>query len=196
VSSLIGRKQGKTIVEEYDRKVLFPMFLKCHYHLHTLAKSERGVIDQRVEDNNLNIFEMTFSTSEPITDLMNKELPIFKHYQMDIKNIKCPLQWWEKHENMFPTIGFCAKQILRIVGFQIETKIIFFLIGILTGLRRCLQSENLDKLIFVNKIWPNDPRIGCKSPFSLIDFIETNANLENKLEEFEIAFERDEVMEL
>jgi len=61
--------------------------------------------------------------------------------------------------------------------------------------RRCLQSENLDKLTFVNKIWPNDLRIGCKSPFSLIDFIETNANLENKLE-FEIAFERDEVMEL
>jgi hypothetical protein len=85
VSSLIGHEQGKTIVEEYDRKSLFPMFLKCHYHLHPFAKSERGVVDQRVEDNNLDIFEITFSTSEPTTDLINKELLIFKRYQMDVK---------------------------------------------------------------------------------------------------------------
>ncbi len=41
---------------------------------------------------------------------------------MDVKDIKHPLQWWQKHESMFPTIFFCASQILGIVGFQIETK--------------------------------------------------------------------------
>jgi hypothetical protein len=56
---------------------------------------------------------------------------------MNAKNIKCPLQWWEKHESMFPIVGFCAKQVLRIVGFQIETENIFSLIGILTRFRRC-----------------------------------------------------------
>jgi hypothetical protein len=40
---------------------------------------------------------------------------------MDVKNIKCPLQRWEKYESMFPIIGFYANQILRIVGCQIET---------------------------------------------------------------------------
>jgi hypothetical protein len=34
VSSLIGHEQGKAIVEKYDKKYLFPMFLKCYYHLH------------------------------------------------------------------------------------------------------------------------------------------------------------------
>jgi len=34
VSSLIGHEQGKAIVEKYDKKSLFPMFLKCYYHLH------------------------------------------------------------------------------------------------------------------------------------------------------------------
>jgi hypothetical protein len=53
----------------------------------------------------------------------------------------------------------------------------------------------LDKLIFVNKNWPNDPRIGCKSPFSLIDFIETILNLKKELE-FEEAFENDKVVKL
>jgi len=97
---------------------------------------------------------------------------------------------------MFPTIGFCARKILRIVGFQIEIERIFSLTSILTSLRRCLQLEKLDKLIFVSKNWPNDYRIGCKSPFSLANFIENDLNLEEKLEEFERAFERDEVVEL
>jgi hypothetical protein len=75
---------------------------------------------------------------------------------------------------MFPTICFCAKKILEIVGSQIETEKIFSLAEILTSLRKCcLQSENLDKLIFVSKNWANDPRIGCKSPSSLMNFIES-----------------------
>jgi hypothetical protein len=62
------------------------------------------------------------------------------------------------------------------------------------SLRRChLQSENLDKLIFVNKNWPTDPRIGYKSPSSFIDLIQTGLNLEEK---FEGAFKRDEIQEL
>jgi hypothetical protein len=53
---------------------------------------------------------------------------------------------------MFPIVGFLAQQILGIVGSQIETKMIFTLVGIFTNLRRChLQSENMEKLIFVSK---------------------------------------------
>jgi hypothetical protein len=46
---------------------------------------------------------------------------MFRHYQVDVKDIKCPLQWWEKHESMFLTIGFHARQIFKIVESQIET---------------------------------------------------------------------------
>jgi len=51
MSSLIVHEQGKAIVEEYDIKFLFPMFLKCNYDLHPLAKFESGVVDQNVERN-------------------------------------------------------------------------------------------------------------------------------------------------
>jgi hypothetical protein len=37
VSSLIGREQGKAIVEEYDQKSLFSMLLKCYYYLYPLV---------------------------------------------------------------------------------------------------------------------------------------------------------------
>jgi len=54
----------------------------------------------------------------------------------------------------------------------------------------------LDKLIFMSKNWPNDSRIGCKSPSNLADFIKNDLNLKEELEEFEGAFERDEIVEL
>jgi hypothetical protein len=94
VSSFIGLEQGKAIVEKYDKKSLFPMLLKCYYHLHPLVESKRGVVDERVEeDKSLDTFEMTTSTSEPTMELVNRELLIFKRYQVDVKDIKCPLQW-------------------------------------------------------------------------------------------------------
>jgi hypothetical protein len=49
-------------------------------------------------------------------ELVTKELLVFKCYQVDPKDIKCPFQWWGRHEAMFPTIGFLAHQILSIIG--------------------------------------------------------------------------------
>jgi hypothetical protein len=76
---------------------------------------------------------------------------------------------------MFPTVDFYAKQILGLLKSQIEIKkIIFSLIGILVNFRRHhLQLENLAKLIFLNKNWPYDSKIGYKAPSSLVDLIET-----------------------
>jgi hypothetical protein len=57
------------------------MLLKCYYHLHPLVEFERGVVNQRVEeDMSLDIFEMTTSTNERTMKLVNRELLIFKHY--------------------------------------------------------------------------------------------------------------------
>jgi hypothetical protein len=121
----------------------------------------------------LDIFEQTISTSEPTKELIKRELLIFKRYQLDVKNIKCPLQWRQKHETMFSTIRFLAQQIFGIVGSQIEIEMIFYLARILINLRKCcLQIENLEKLIFVNKNWANDLRIRYKSPSNLLEFLE------------------------
>jgi hypothetical protein len=38
---------------------------------------------------------MTTNTNEAM-ELVNEKLLIFKCYQMDVENITCPLQWWEK----------------------------------------------------------------------------------------------------
>jgi hypothetical protein len=87
---------------------------------------------------------------------------------------------------MFQIVGFLAKQILGIVNSQIETKRIFSLFGILTNLRRShLQLENLENIIFVNKNWPNDVKVDCKVPSSLVKLIDFEIDTKEDLNEFE-----------
>jgi hypothetical protein len=89
------------------------------------------------EKNSLDIFEMYVGTSEPTKEVVNKELLMFKRFQVDVKDIECPLEWWAKQDSLFPTVAFLAYQILGIVGSQIEIERIFSLAGIFTNLMTC-----------------------------------------------------------
>jgi hypothetical protein len=52
--------------------------------------SPMGIVDQGVkEDNSLDIFERKTNISEPTMELINREFFIFKHYQVDVKDMKC-----------------------------------------------------------------------------------------------------------
>jgi hypothetical protein len=107
ISSLIGQEQGISIVQKYDMRSLFPMFLKCHQHMHHVVEFE--IAKQNIDvDNNLDI-EMSIPYNEPIRKLVNMELLLFKCYHVDNNEIKCPLERWEKHESLFPKIGFLAR---------------------------------------------------------------------------------------
>lgn len=59
---------------------------------------------------------------------------------MDANEITCPLEWWEKHEVMFPIVGFLAWNFFKIIGSQIEIERIFFLVGILISLKNGIHS--------------------------------------------------------
>ncbi len=73
VSSFIDSKQGVVIFEEYDKKFLYSMPLKCHHHLHQLAKVELNFVDQGVDEGyNLNILDQTVNTNEQVKKLVNK----------------------------------------------------------------------------------------------------------------------------
>jgi hypothetical protein len=68
-----------------------------------------GCLDQTTNANcDLNSFEQTPNLSGLVRELMTKEMLIFKHYQMDSKDMKWPLKWWAKHETMFPIVVFLA----------------------------------------------------------------------------------------
>jgi len=63
---------------------------------------------QTNEESSLDIFKMSTKTSEPTKEVMNKELLMFRRFQMDVKNIKCPLKWWAKHKSLFSIVAFFA----------------------------------------------------------------------------------------
>jgi hypothetical protein len=54
------------------------------------------------ENSCLGIIKMIVQTSEPTKELVNKEALMFQRYQIDAKDIKCLLEWWGKHESLFP----------------------------------------------------------------------------------------------
>jgi hypothetical protein len=87
-------KQGVSLVEEYDRKFLYSMLVKCHKHLHPWKRSNVHITfdqDSFDQDCNLDIFEQTKNISELAKKVIKKELLIFRQYQLDVKDIKCLL---------------------------------------------------------------------------------------------------------
>ncbi len=48
----------------------------------------------------------------------------------------------------------------------------------------------------MNKNWPNNCRVCCKSPSNLLELIGIDAHLKEKLENFEGTLERDEIVNL
>lgn len=49
--------EGVTNVEEFDKKSLYLMIVKCHNHLHLVSKSKVGCEDPMVEEDcSLDIF--------------------------------------------------------------------------------------------------------------------------------------------
>jgi len=123
----IGSEEGVSIVEENNRRSLYPMLLKCYHYLHPMVESKVQCVDQiRVIKLNLNIFVQTLRASEPTKKLVTREMLTFMRYQVDSKEIKCPFQWWAKHEAIFPILDFLTGQILEILGSQIEIENNFF----------------------------------------------------------------------
>jgi len=45
---ICSKEEGIIFIEEYDRKSLYPMLVKCHEHLHPLVRSKRNSIDHDI----------------------------------------------------------------------------------------------------------------------------------------------------
>jgi hypothetical protein len=99
ISSFNDCEVGNSIVKGYDKKSFNPMLMKCYYHLHPLVDNRNIVAKEGfIENCSLNIFDMNAGKSEPTKELIIRELLIFRRYQVNVNEINCPLQRWQKHE--------------------------------------------------------------------------------------------------
>jgi len=71
-----------------------------------MAKCGPMVNMQTGEKNNFDIFEMSTRINEPTKEVVNKESLMFRRFQVDVKDIKCPLEWWTKHKSLFSIVAF------------------------------------------------------------------------------------------
>ncbi len=90
-----------------------------------------------VEENETDMFGVGASMEKISWALITRELFLF--WRLAIPPPMCvdPFAWWKTHEGQFPSVGILAKQVLGILGFQIEIEIMFGLVGVLTTSRHC-----------------------------------------------------------
>ncbi len=104
------------------------------------------------------------------------ELSLFRRLSISPTTCVDPLAWWWIHEIPLPNVSFLGKQILGILGSQIENKRVFNLVGVLTTLR-CyrLQEDNFDRIIIMVKNWLDNLHLNCSQHEDLIDFLKVES---------------------
>jgi hypothetical protein len=97
------------------------------------------------EEKETNMFVVGAFVKESLHALVIGELSLFRRLVIPLSMCANPLIWWKTHEGQFLNVGFLGKQVLGILGSQIEIEKMFHLINVLTTLK-CyhLQVQNLD----------------------------------------------------
>ncbi len=90
-----------------------------------------------VEEGDNNIFGVNVSIEKHSYVFVVGELYLFKRLFIVPTSCVDPLVWWCIHETQFPNVGFLAKQILGILGSQIEIECVFNLVNVLTTFQCC-----------------------------------------------------------
>jgi len=137
----------------------------------------------------LNVFGSLVSTKEIAMGFIRVELLFFKRIAMPIDPFN-PFTRWAKHEQWFPNLTYVSRQVMGIVGSQIEIERIFSMVRVITSLKRCwLGIENLDKLVLIMKNWLHDPIFRCTSgPKSFEKFLNSKDIVVVKKEDLIIDF--------
>jgi hypothetical protein len=142
--------ENVVIVIKYDEKSLLPLLLEANKLL--MFASVKEIEDLQSQVNAKDLFHSTRLNANNYRNLVLKELVKICHYHVDVENCKCTLFWWCKEKTKFPTIFILAQYIISIPTNQIKIMDMLFIVGILIALHRChVQTNNMDKLIFVNK---------------------------------------------
>ncbi|KAG0556897.1 hypothetical protein KC19_11G087000 [Ceratodon purpureus] len=186
VKDYVGRERALQVVAETDANALLPSLVTVFKQLNPSSIENAPALSpsskDSVDDNSL--FGSTASNDEAIVGHLKAELSLFRRLHIDPKECENPLAWWKDREVQFPNVGFLARQILGIVGTQVETERIFSVAGLITAVRRRhIGPDNLNKLVMIRENWPEDPRAGRKAVESGLEgylFAEENILADNE----------------
>jgi hypothetical protein len=182
VENYVGRRAYICLVVEYDANVVIFFLITAFEVLNLIVQTcaievVRFVAsfgDSIEKDNN--IFGVGASMEESSLALVVGELSLFRRLSVSFVTCVDPLAWWWIHETQFPNVSFLTKQILGILGSQIETECVFSLVCVLIALKHYrLQVDNPYRIITVVKNWLDNPCSNCSQHKDLIDFLKVQS---------------------
>ncbi len=132
VQTFVGWAKVMEMVAKYDTKFLMSLLVAA-FHLQNPGSFDP--IDALMVVNADSIFGLMTSNKTILQGLLKNELSLFYHLHVKPEHYLLPLTWCKSHELQFSNISFVARQILGILGFQIETERIFNIARVLTRLQ-------------------------------------------------------------
>lgn len=64
-----------------------------------------------------------------------------------------PLEWWQKHEQIYPTLAKIARRFLGVVATSVPSERLFSKSGnMVTEKRNRLSGEKLEKMLFLQSV--------------------------------------------
>ncbi|XP_075156806.1 E3 SUMO-protein ligase ZBED1-like [Haematobia irritans] len=104
------------------------------------------------QENNNSIWEEFDQTTKVATRTSSCiiELNNYSHEKiLDRKND--PIEWWQKHESLYPGLASIAKKYLPIVATSVPSERVFSIAGqVISNRRNLLNSENVEKILFLH----------------------------------------------
>jgi hypothetical protein len=157
----VGNERAFQIPGEYDRLTLLPLLVCAYKFLNPTNVSEKVPNFALESFQSISLYDLMEIDEDMPLSVVKEQLTHFKIKKIIEEECKDPLAWWRAHEVHYSYVGFVARQILDIVGSQIEVERVFNIVGICTNLRRSwLGIDNLEMLISIYKNWSNDARVG------------------------------------
>jgi len=126
----VGNSLALQVVAEYDVKIVYPLLVQTYFHLNLM----KAIVELVVFKDDDNFFGQNIYNDDAIMSTVRNELHLFCWLSVGPTEIENFLRWWANHAMQFPHVSILACQMLGIVGFQIETKWIFNVVGIITNL--------------------------------------------------------------
>jgi hypothetical protein len=146
----VGKERALKIANEYDRAILFPLFVCAYKFLNPTNVSERVHNFASESSQSTSFYDLMEIDKDMALSMVKEQFTDFKIKKGIEEECKDPLAWWRAHEVHYSYVGFVARQILGIVGSQIGAERIFSIVGICTNLGHSrLGIDNLEMLISI-----------------------------------------------
>lgn len=137
------------------------------------ASAESSAEQEAYDPNDL--FAQPKDSQAATRAMLEAELQAFRALQISVdpvtrkSTVTNVYNWWREYKDRFPHLFVCFLAVFAMPGSEIEAERIFSICGILTALRRNRMSDcMMDKLVYINKNWPDSLLLGARAPASAV----------------------------